>query len=191
LPTIPTATNCDPDQTTPYSSLASVIRAVHEVTVSVVEPETAHKLAVIVVVPLLSEVDIPLEPGALLIVAIPVLDELHDTNFVTSSEVPFEYVPVAVNCWGAPMAVTGFTGLTAIDTIGMTVSFVESTISPEVALIVVMPLEKKVISPLESNALLTVATDASEELQVNEDVIYRLIASEYNPTGLSCFAVPQ
>jgi hypothetical protein len=67
-------------------------------TVSVVEPETLPKAAVIVVEPVAAEVATPLEPAALLIVATPVDDELQVTDAVRSCVVLSEYVPVAVKC---------------------------------------------------------------------------------------------
>jgi hypothetical protein len=54
------------------------------VTVSVVDPETLPDAALIVVEPAAAEVATPLEPAALLIVAIPVAEELQVTVFVKS-----------------------------------------------------------------------------------------------------------
>lgn len=89
--------------------------SVADVTVNVVEPLTplVGSVAVIVVVPIAMDVAKPLEPAALLtttfgepvaleiallIVAAPVLDELHVTAVVRSCVVPSVNVPVAVNC---------------------------------------------------------------------------------------------
>jgi hypothetical protein len=52
------------------------------VTVSEVDPDTLPDVAVIVVEPAATEVASPLEPAALLIVAMPVLDELQVTVVV-------------------------------------------------------------------------------------------------------------
>jgi hypothetical protein len=54
------------------------------VTVSVVVPETAPRVAVIVVEPTAPDVASPLEPAALLIVATGKFEELHVTNNVRS-----------------------------------------------------------------------------------------------------------
>ena len=70
----------------------------------------------------------------MLIVATLVLDELHVTDAVRFCVVPFEYVPVAVNCWVAPMLIEGFAGVTEIDvSVGFTVSWVEPETDPNAA----------------------------------------------------------
>ena len=55
--------------------------------------------------------------------------------------VPFEYVPVAWNCWVVPSAIEAFCGETATETRtgAVTVSCVEPLIAPIAALIVVLP----------------------------------------------------
>ena len=67
------------------------------VTVRVVIPETAPRVAVIVVEPTATDVASPLEPAALLIVATDPAEELHDTTNVISCVVASEKVPVAIN----------------------------------------------------------------------------------------------
>ena len=54
------------------------------VTVSIVDPETVPNAATIVVAPVATEVATPLDPAALLIVAMPGYDELQVTAFVRS-----------------------------------------------------------------------------------------------------------
>lgn len=54
------------------------------VTVREVSPEMLPDVAVMVLVPMLTDVANPLEPAALLIVATPVLGELHVTDVVIS-----------------------------------------------------------------------------------------------------------
>jgi len=72
------------------------------VTVSVVFPDIVGVLtgsmAIIVVVPAATAVASPLEPAALLIVAIDPFEELHVTDDVRFCVVVSENVPVAVNC---------------------------------------------------------------------------------------------
>jgi hypothetical protein len=60
--------------------------------------------------------------------------------------------------------------VTAMDTsvAGVTVSVVDPDILPDVAVIVVEPAVAEVASPLEPAALLIVATDAADELQVTD-----------------------
>ena len=60
------------------------------VTVRVVVPETAPRVAVIVVEPAAADVASPLEPAALLIVATDTVEELHVTNDVIICVVLFE-----------------------------------------------------------------------------------------------------
>ena len=65
----------------------------------VVLPWTAPCVAVITVLP---EVETALENPSELIVATPLLEELHVTEAVISWVLLFVYVPVAVNCLVAP-----------------------------------------------------------------------------------------
>jgi len=52
----------------------------------------------------------------LLIVATAVFDEFQVTNVVRVCVVLSEYVPVAVNCWVVPLAMTGLGGVIVMDT---------------------------------------------------------------------------
>jgi hypothetical protein len=67
-------------------------------TVRVVVAQTLPEVALIVVDPAATDVASPFEPAALLIVAMPVLDELQVTAAVRFCVVLSENVPVAVNC---------------------------------------------------------------------------------------------
>src|SRR2546427_13126807 len=98
-----------------FVGVTAIEERVAFVTVSVVFPETPPKVAVIVVVPVATDVAKPCEPPALLIVATPVLDELHVTWVVRSCVVLSLKVPVAVNCRVVPFAMLGFVGVTAIE----------------------------------------------------------------------------
>ena len=71
-------------------------------TVSVVDPFTLPRVALIVVEPEPTLVARPFEPAVLLIVATPVADELQVTVVVMFCVLLSEYVPVAVNCWLCP-----------------------------------------------------------------------------------------
>lgn len=68
------------------------------VTVSDVEAEIVPDVAVMLATPIAAALASPWEPLALLIVAIPVAEELQTTLPVTFCVVPSVNVPVAVNC---------------------------------------------------------------------------------------------
>jgi hypothetical protein len=113
--------------------------------VSKVEPLMDDDVAVIVEVPTAAALARP----AALIVAVVVVPELHVTVLVRFCVVPSLNVPVAVNCWVAPLAIDGFTGVTAIDcrVAAVTVRVVEPLIAPDVALIVEVPTPAPLASP--------------------------------------------
>ncbi len=136
-----------------------------KVTVSVVEPETLPAVAVIVVGPMARQVARPV----LLIVAIPVFDELHVTDEVKSSSLPSEKVPLAVNCFVVPRPLVGLIGVRAIDERAFTVRVAEPE-TPRVAVMIVDPAENAVAIPLEPDALLIVATLSTDELHVANTV---------------------
>jgi hypothetical protein len=153
--------------------------SVAEVTVSVVLPETVPDVAVMVVEPAVAAVARPLEPCALLIVAIVAADELQVTDAVISWLVLSEKIPVAMNCLVIPSAMLGLVGATWIDASVdvVTVSVVLPETPPVVAVIVVEPAAMAVASPLELAVLLTVAV-VDEELQVTDEVMSWLVLSE-------------
>ena len=72
------------------TGVTAIETSVAAVTANVVEPETLPKVAVIVLLPTATEVARPLKFAALLIVAVPVLEELQVTNAVMSCVVLFE-----------------------------------------------------------------------------------------------------
>ena len=82
-------------------------------TVRPVEPDTPPDAAVIVVDPAATAVANPLEPAALLMVAVP-FEEVQVTVLVKSCVVLSEKVPVAVNCSLVPFAMLGLVGVTEI-----------------------------------------------------------------------------
>jgi hypothetical protein len=77
----------------------------------------------------------PLASPAVLIVATPAAEELHVAVLLKFCVLPSLYVPVAVNCWVLPLAIDGFTGVTAIDAsvAAVTVSVVLPETLPEAA----------------------------------------------------------
>ena len=98
-------------------------------------------------------------------------------------------MPVAVNCCVVPLAMLGFGGVTPMDdsvaavTVRVAVPAFPETKS--VAVIVMgPPTVNAVASPLEPAALLIVATAASEELQVTDEVRSCVVKSEYIPVAI-------
>jgi len=120
-------------------------RKVAAVTVSTVEPTTDPDVALIVLVPIATPVAKP--PVAM--VAVAVVPDAQVTEAVTFFVLLSLYVPVAVNCCVRPLAIDGFAGVTAIDCRGaaVTVSTVEPTTDPDVALIVLVPTPAPVANP--------------------------------------------
>jgi hypothetical protein len=68
-------------------------------------------------------------------VATDAFEELQVTEFVMTSVLASEYVPVAVNCCVAEIAMLGFAGVTAMDVsvAAVTVRTVEPVTLPDVA----------------------------------------------------------
>jgi hypothetical protein len=92
--------------------------SVAAVTVNVVVPATlvAGSVAVIVVLPTVTEVARPFDPPALLIVATAGAEEAQVTDVVRFWVVLSLNVPVAVNCCVVPFAMLGVVGVTSIET---------------------------------------------------------------------------
>ena len=68
----------------------------------------------------------------------------------------------------------------------VTVNVVLPEISPDVAVIVVMPANAEVASPLKPAALLMVATAGAEELQVTDDVRSCVGPAVNVPVAINC-----
>lgn len=131
------------------------------------KPVTLPEAALIVVVPAATVRANPPLP----IVATFVAEELQAEEVVRFCVLPSEYVPVAVNCCGAPSPIEGDAGVTAIDTsAAVTVSSVEPVILPEAALMVVVPEANALAKPCFPATLLIVATVAFVELHVTDGV---------------------
>jgi hypothetical protein len=163
------------------------------VTVRAVEPKMPPEVAVIVAVPTATGVALPLETAALLMAATEEADELQVTDAVISCVVLSEKVPVAVNCWVVPRAMLGMVGVTAMETriAGVTVRVVEPEMPPDVAVTVDVPTATVVALPLVAAALLMVATDVTDELQVTKVVRSCVVLSEKVPVAVNCWVVPR
>ena len=74
----------------------------------------------------------------------------------------------------------------------VTVNVVEPEIfvAESVAVIVVVPADADVALPIKPEAMLTVATSATEELQVTMVVMSCVVLSEYVPVAVNCCVVP-
>jgi len=168
--------------------------AVPLMTVSVVDPGMFPDVAVIVVVPVETEVASPLEPAALLMVATVVDDELQITDVVTFCVVLSEKVPAAVNCCVVPGAILGLAGMTAIDTsvADVTVNMVvpDMFVAGSVAVIVDEPVDTDVAKPLDPAALLMEATVVDDELQIADAVTFCVVLLEKVPVAVNCCVVP-
>jgi hypothetical protein len=109
---VPVAANCSvvPSGIEVLDGATAIDTKTRGVTVRVVFPVTLGAIAAMVVVPAPMEVARPVE----LIVATEVLLERQVTSFVRFLVVPFEYVPVAVNCTVWPCDTERFAGVTVI-----------------------------------------------------------------------------
>ncbi len=80
------------------AGVTAIDTSVAAVTVNSVLPEISPNVAVIVVEPTVDEVASPLKPTALLMVAIPVFEEVQVTDVVRFCAGPAVNIPVAINC---------------------------------------------------------------------------------------------
>ena len=74
---------------------------------------------------------------------------------------------------------------------GVTARVVVSETPPRVAVMVVVPTATEVALPLLPSALLTVATEAVEELQLTDPVRSWVVLSEKVPVALNCWVAPR
>jgi len=175
---LPVATNC---WVVPIAILAvagNIVMevSVAEVTVSVDEPEMPPNHAVMVVVPTETGVANP----ALLIAATSAFEEIQVACCVRSSKEPSEYMPVAENCSVSLSGTLESGDVTWIDSsvAEVTVRSVLPDTPASDAVIVVRPAPTEVASPLESGALLIVATVVDKELQTTDAVRSSVVLSE-------------
>jgi hypothetical protein len=107
---IPVAVNCavSPDEIDVVVEVISIETRLDDATVTVVEPLTPSKVALIVAEPAAMPVTRPVE----LTVAMLVSDDDHETESVTVLVAPSSYVPVAIICCVLPTATVGVEGVT-------------------------------------------------------------------------------
>jgi len=115
----------------PFAGVTAIETNIACPTVSVAEPATVPKVAVIEALPTASPLANPPAPTP----ATDDDDELQVTELVRFCVLPLLKVPVAVNCWLFPLAMLALAGLTAIDanTGTVTVRAAEPTMVPEAA----------------------------------------------------------
>jgi len=185
---MPVALNCwvAPTNMVGLAGITTMEDRVAKFTVRSVFPEIevlVMEVAVMVVVPTETA---KATPVVLSIVATVISDEVQVTCVV--KVVPSEYVPVAVNFRGTPTGMLGLAGVTAReDRVAVfTVRVVLPEVLPEVAVMVVVPVETAKPRPLLS----IVATDGLDELQVTCVVISMLVPLLYVPMALNCCMAP-
>src|ERR1700722_15896482 len=129
-----------------FDGVTAMLDRVGPVTVSVVDPMTPAEVAWIVEEPAVRVVAVP---GAGVVATAGVSDD-QATEPVRFCVLPSLNDPVAVNCCVAFLANVGFAGVTAIDfnVAAATVSVMEPTTLPEVAVISVLPVNFAVTIPL-------------------------------------------
>lgn len=98
-------------------------------------------------------------------------------------------MPVATNCWVAPVAIAGFAGVTTIRTrmAGVTVKSDTPFLLPKLAVMIALPLATPVAMPV---ALLTVATAGVPELQLEDAVTSRDAPSAKVAVATNCCVPP-
>jgi hypothetical protein len=167
-----------------FAGVTAIDCSVAAVTVSKVDPEIDDDVAVIVEVP----TPAPLASPDALIVAMVLVPDDHVTVEVRFCVVPSLNVPVAVNCWVAPLVIEGFAGVTAIDcsVAAVTVSTVEPEIDDNVAVIVELPTP----APLARPDGLIVAVVVVPELHVTVPVRFCVVPSLNVPVAVNCCAAP-
>ena len=153
---------------------------------------TEPNVALILLVPVATAVTNPLEPDALLIVAVKVVPELHVTLLVITWVLLSEYVPTATICCVVPLAILGVDGVIAIElnVALLTVKFSVPDILPSVAVILKLPEATGVNNPLLPTVLLIVAIADTLEPHVTFVVKFWVLPSEYVPVAVNCCVMP-
>ena len=116
---VPVATNCwvIPAATLGFAGVIASDLSVALVTVSGALAEViAPRVAVMLAVPTATAEAPPLVPAALLTVAVPSASDAQVTDVVKSWVELSVNIPVAVNCWVVPAAITLLDGVTAMET---------------------------------------------------------------------------
>jgi hypothetical protein len=160
---VPVAVNCcDPVRATEGDAgvTAIEVRVGGFPTVKFVLPVIDPDVAPTTLVPLATALANPEE----LIVDTALLLELQTTELVRFCVLPSLYVPVAVNCWLVEGVMVELAGVTAIETRtgALTVKDVAPLTGPDVAVMVVAPMDAAVAMPPE----LMLATEVAEEVQI-------------------------
>src|SRR5512146_1125474 len=111
------------------------------------------------------------------------LDEPHNTEAVTSSELPSLKLAIAVNCLVVPTGILELAGVRvmAVTLAPVTVSEAVPLTEPEAAVIVAVPVPTAVAWPEE----LMVATEEEDEDQVTEGNSWVLPSSKL-PIAVNC-----
>jgi hypothetical protein len=150
-------------------------------TVRSVEPVVAPTIAEMVVEPLARLVASP----ALLIEATAGAEELQATDAVMSCVLLSLKVPVATNCFDAPIGMLEFAGVTAIETrlAPVTVTAALPVIDPELAFTLPVPRPIPVANPEES----TVTTTGADDDHVTDVNIWVLPSSKIPVAINACF----
>jgi hypothetical protein len=179
---LPVAVNCCvvPVAREATRGVTAIESNVAGVTVNSVDPDLFPNVAVSVAGPTATGVANPFEPAALLMAAMDDADEPQVTAVVRFCVEPSEYVPVAVNCRVVPSAILGLDGVIVRETsvACVTVRVVLPEMPPNVAIMVVDPAATGVANPFEPAALLIVAAERDEELQVTYGVMFWVELSE-------------
>lgn len=124
----------------------------------------------------------PLEWKAFLISAILLFEDFQVTWVVRSLGEESEKVPIAVNCWVAPMEIVALLGVIVmvfrVTVATVRVTETELVTVPDTAVMTVVPAPTDVASPLVTPALLMVATAPFDEFQVTSAVRFWVVLSE-------------
>jgi hypothetical protein len=188
---VPMAVNVwfTPNGMAAFAGLTPIETTIAGVTVSVVDPLTPPRVAVIVTVPVAIEVPSALE----LTVPTAVLLEFQVEEAVRSWVLPSVKTPVALNCWVVPSAMDGPGGFTVIETKAatLTVRVVEPEIELDVAEMLDVPLATLVAKPCTPGALPTVATEGLDEAHCTEPVMFWVLPSVKVPIAENWSVVPK
>lgn len=134
----------------------------------------------------------PLEPAALLTVAIDGSDEVQVTCEVRFWVEWSENTPVAVNCAEVPLATLGVGGVTSIDInkAAVTARLVWLATPAALAEMVVAPLLSAVTTPFDPLELLMVAAEGLDDAQAALAVMSEWVLSLITAVAVSCVLIP-
>jgi hypothetical protein len=120
------------------------------VVVTVVEPDTPNRVAVMAALPTPLPVTTPWLPVALLTGATEGLEETQLAKFVKSWVVPSEKFPVANSCSLVPLAIEGLGGVMVIELsdASVSVTVVDPDTPPTIATMVALPTARPATRPL-------------------------------------------